>query len=242
MPFTVTIDQFEGPLDLMLHLIREKELDLFDLDLHVLTEQYLLYLNQMEQMHLEICSEYLVELATLIEGKSRKLLPKQQDAQISDEYQEDPRDQLVRRLLEYQQFKDISTQLKELYQQRQLQIGKPISIESEAWIRANEDQPVQGSPYELAKAMTKCLRRMRLTRPIETKYTSKELSVEDRILQITARLAELPELFRFEDLLQDCRQTHELIVTFLAVLDMAHTHQLFFTVDDQQTIWFRRGD
>ena len=90
--------------------------------------------------------------------------------------------------------------------------------------------------------MTKCLRRMRLTRPIETKYTSKELSVEDRILQITARLAELPELFRFEDLLQDCRQTHELIVTFLAVLDMAHTHQLFFTVDDQQTIWFRRGD
>ncbi len=62
MSFTVAVDQFEGPLDLMLHLIKEKELDLFDLDIHVLTEQYLLYLNKMEEMHLEVCSEYLVEL------------------------------------------------------------------------------------------------------------------------------------------------------------------------------------
>ena len=73
MSFTVAVDQFEGPLDLMLHLIKEKELDLFDLDIHVLTEQYLLYLNKMEEMHLEVCSEYLVELATLIEYKSKKL-------------------------------------------------------------------------------------------------------------------------------------------------------------------------
>ena len=83
MSFTVAVDQFEGPLDLMLHLIKEKELDLFDLDIHVLTEQYLLYLNKMEEMHLEVCSEYLVELATLIEYKSKKLLPKQ-EAELND--------------------------------------------------------------------------------------------------------------------------------------------------------------
>ena len=131
--------------------------------------------------------------------------------------------------------------IKQLYLDRQRQITKPISIESEEWIKANENQPVQGSPYELAKAMTKCLRRMQLLRPIETKYTAKEISVEDRILQITARLADLPETFSFERLLEDCHEIHETIVTFLAILDMAHTHQLYFTVDDADTIWFRRG-
>lgn len=241
MSFTVAVDQFEGPLDLMLHLIKEKELDLFDLDIHVLTEQYLLYLNKMEEMHLEVCSEYLVELAALIEYKSKKLLPKQ-EAELNDEYEEDPKDRLVRRLLEYQQFKEISEQLKEFYVQRQMQIGKPVSIESEAWIKASDNVPIQGSPYELAKAMTKCLRRMQLSRPIETRYTAKEISVEDRILQITARLAELPETFSFEMLAQDCREVHEMIVTFLAILDMAHMHQLFFTVDEDETIWFRRGN
>lgn len=240
MSFTVAVNQFEGPLDLMLHLIKEKELDLFDLDIHVLTEQYLLYLNKMEEMHLEVCSEYLVELATLIEYKSKKLLPKQ-EAELNDAYEEDSKDRLVRRLLEYQQFKEISEQLKQLYLDRQCQLSKPVSIESEEWIKANDNQPVQGSPYELAKAMTRCLRRMQLLRPIETKYTAKEISVEDRILQITARLADLPETFSFERLLEDCHEIHETIVTFLAILDMAHSHQLYFTVDDADTIWFRRG-
>ena len=75
MAFTVTIDQFEGPLDLMLHLIKDNKLDLFELDMDLLTDQYLHYLNAMESMHLEIASEYLAELAGLIEYKSKKLLP-----------------------------------------------------------------------------------------------------------------------------------------------------------------------
>ena len=151
------------------------------------------------------------------------------------------KDRLVRRLLEYQQFKEISEQLKQLYLDRQCQLSKPVSIESEEWIKANDNQPVQGSPYELAKAMTRCLRRMQLLRPIETKYTAKEISVEDRILQITARLADLPETFSFERLLEDCHEIHETIVTFLAILDMAHWRRLYVPVDDADTIWFRRG-
>ncbi|MBP3399246.1 MAG: segregation/condensation protein A, partial [Erysipelotrichaceae bacterium] len=90
MAFQVNTVQFEGPLDLMLHLIKEHELDLFDLDISVLADQYLNYLNQMDFLHLEAESEYLVELATLIEYKSRKLLPKD-DSQLQDEYEEDPK-------------------------------------------------------------------------------------------------------------------------------------------------------
>ena len=101
MDFKVTIDQFEGPLDLMLHLIKENKLDLFDLDIDVLTGQYLIYLDSMDQLHLEIASEYLVELATLIEYKSKRLLPKDESV-LDEDLEEDPKDRLVRRLLEYQ--------------------------------------------------------------------------------------------------------------------------------------------
>ena len=106
MAFEITIDQFEGPLDLMLHLIKENKLDLFDLNMDMLTDQYLAYLNTMEAMHLEVASEYLAELAGLIEYKSKKLLPREKVV-IEEEYEEDQRDKLVKRLLEYQRFKEV---------------------------------------------------------------------------------------------------------------------------------------
>lgn len=242
MAFTVNIQQFEGPLDLMLHLIKERELDLFDLDISILTEQYLLYLQQMEKMHLEIESEYLVELATLIEYKSKRLLPKDK-SELNDEYEEDPKDRLVRRLLEYQQFKEVSEKLNISYLERSLQMTKPISAEVDEWIAQNEENtPIKGTPYDLVKAMMKCMRRMQLSKPIETKFTKKELSVEDRVLQIRSRLLKLPETFTFENLLEDCGDLHSSIVTFLAVLEMAKSSLLFFTVGEDDTIWFKRGD
>ena len=89
MSFTVETTKFDGPLDLMLHLIKEQQLDIFDLDMEVLTDQYINYLQTMEKLELEIESEYLVELATLIEYKSKKLLPKKNE-ELEDDYEEDP--------------------------------------------------------------------------------------------------------------------------------------------------------
>ena len=80
-----------------------------------------------------------------------------------------------------------------------------------------------------------------LARPLDIKFTQKELSPEDRILQIKARLKDLPETFNFECLLEDCENLHEYVVTFLAILDMAKDHYLVFTIDDGDNIWFRRG-
>ncbi|MEG0176691.1 segregation and condensation protein A [Anaerorhabdus sp.] len=241
MSFTVTIEQFEGPLDLMLHLIKEQELDLFDLDISALTDQYLNYLSHMEDLHLEVASEYLLELATLIEYKSKKILPKD-DTILGDEYEEDPKDRLVRRLLEYQQFKEVSEELSELFHQRMMQMSKPISIEVEEWTKPKtENEPINGTPYDLVKAMNKCLRRLQLSKPIETKFTAKELSMEDRSLQIRARLKDLPETFAFETLLDDCTDMQMVIVTFLSILDLARQHTLVFTIDDKETIWFKRG-
>lgn len=240
MGFTVETLKFEGPLDLMLHLIREQQLDIFDLNMEILTDQYIAYLHAMEQMHIDVESEYLVELATLIEYKSKKLLPKQPD-EIDDDY-EDPKDKLVRRLLEYQKYKEVSGILYDSYIDRQDQMSKPVSFEQVLKSKNDiETQKLEGDPYDLLKAMTKVLRRIQLSRPLDIKFTQKELSPEDRILQIKARLKDLPETFNFETLLDDCGNLHEYVVTFLAILDMAKDHYLVFTIDDSENIWFRRG-
>lgn len=240
MAFSVETLKFEGPLDLMLHLIREQELDIFDLDMDVLTDQYIKYLHEMEELHIDVESEYLVELATLIEYKSKKLLPKPVD-DLDDEYEEDPKDRLVRRLLEYQQYKEVSKTLYNTYLERQDQLAKPLSLDDVKKSSVSDDTKIEGDPYDLLKAMNRVLRRIQLSKPIETKFTKKELSTEDRILQIKSRLTSLPETFSFTNLVDDCKEVHEYIVTFLAILDMAKNHELFFTIDEDDTIWFKRG-
>ena len=224
----------------MLHLIHEQELDIFDLDMEVLTDQYIAYLHKMEDLHIDVESEYLVELSTLIEYKSKKLLPKPQ-IDDTDEYEEDPKDRLVRRLLEYQRYKEVTKILYDTYLDRQDQLSKPLSLSEVKKSSVLEDQKLEGNPYDLLKAMNKVLRRLQLSKPIETKLTRKELSTEDRILQIKSRLINLPETFNFERLVDDCKEIHEYIVTFLAILDMAKDHYLVFNVDENDDIWFRRG-
>ena len=233
--------KFEGPLDLMLHLIHEQQLDIFDLDMEILTDQYIRYLHAMEDLHLEVESEYLVELATLIEYKSKKLLPKRAE-ELEDEY-EDPKDRLVRRLLEYQKYKEVSKTLYDSYLERQDQLSKPVSFDE--IVRHQNDietQKLEGDPYDLLKAMNKVLRRLQLSRPLDIRFTQKELSPEDRILQIKARLRDLPETFSFDTLIEDCDSLHEYVITFIAILDMAKDHFLAFTIDDNDNIWFTRGN
>ena len=241
MAFTVNVKEFEGPLDLMLHLIKENNLDIFDLDISVLCEQYINYLNvMMNELKLEIESEYLIELATLVEYKSRKLLPKE-TARIDEEYEEDPEERLVKRLLEYQQFKEVSETLDSFYRERSLQLTKPLSIESDNWIRSDESQPIDQNPYDLVKAMNKVLKRFHLSQPVERTFRKKELSVDDKILEIKARLADLPDSFTFEELVLDQKDIDHIVVSFLAVLDLAKQHLLYFSVDEDDNIHFRKG-
>ncbi|MBE6128569.1 MAG: chromosome segregation protein ScpA [Erysipelotrichaceae bacterium] len=239
--FNVTIDQFDGPLDLMLNLIRENKMDLLNLDVNLLTDQYIAYLNSMSELHLEVASEYLVEMATLIEYKSKKMLPGNRDM-LEGEEEEDPKERLVRRLLEYQQFKDVSQELMYLYESRQLMMSKPLSREADEFMKPAEEEHYSGNPYDLMKAMRRIMLRMQLSRPIETRYTVREISMEDRVVEVRAKLDRLPPTFRFEALLDDCHDVPMFIATFLAVLDLARQHRLVFTVEDDDTIWFARGD
>lgn len=241
MAFTIMIDQFEGPLDLMLHLIKENKLELFDLDMNVLTEQYLNYLDSMEAMHLEVASEYLSELSGLLEYKSKKLLPKEK-VEIIEEYEEDQRDKLVKRLLEYQRFKDISIVFQERFEQRQMQFTKPVSEEINQWTSQVVEEEIDGNPYDLIKAMQKVMRRMKLHQPVQKKMTVNELSLDERVLQIRERLRGWSGKMNFENLCNDCISLHMVIVTFLSVLDLIKHKEITFYVDEEDEIWIIRGD
>ena len=241
MHFSVMIHEFEGPLDLMYHLIKENKLDLFDLYMDILCDQYLAYLNQMEEMHLDIASEFLSELAGLIEYKSKKLLPKEKVV-IEEEYEEDERDKLVKRLLEYQRYKEACESLKPLYEERLKLYTKPISEEATKWMKVVKEEDFEGNPYDLMKAMNRVLRRIALENPVETKLTVKELSVDERMEQIRTRLRHFTGKMSFTDLCNDCNSKHMVIVTFMAILDMIKFQEISYVLDDFDEIWIVKGD
>lgn len=238
MAFNLTTEKFEGPLDLMLHLIREQKLDIFDLDMEVLTDQYLAYLNKMEELHLEIESEYLLELAILIEYKSKKLLPK--DEKDEDLQVEDPKELLVQRLLEYQKYKEASYKLNEKYISRQEIFSKSPSYED--YLEKDSDEnKIEGNPNDLFKAMNRMLRKMQLSKPINTSFANKEISIDDRILEIKAQMVDLPANFNFNDLVADVGSISEYIITFLAILDLIKDHILLFSIDDMDNIYLKKA-
>ena len=241
MEFKIMIAQFEVPLVLLVHLLRENKLDLFDLDMNVLTEQYLAYLDAMESMHLGIASEYLSELAALLEYKSKKLLPREK-AEITEEYEEDHRDRLVARLLEYQRFKEVSLMLKESFEHRQHRMDKPLSEESARWMNEPQEGELHCSPYDLVKAMKRVMQRMALMHPYETKMKVKEISVDERVSQIQERLSGWEGKMSFEQLCSDCEDLRMVIVTFLALLDLIKYKVLLFHIDEEETIWIIKGE
>lgn len=243
MKFHVSIEQFDGPLDLMLHLVKENKLDLFDLDMDVLASQYIDFIHEMQTLHLEVASEYLEELASLIEYKSRKLLPREK-VEVEEEYEEDHREQLVQRLLEYQPYKEVSQTLKLDYDQRQQHFTRPASSLIEQWQKKVEQGPLKDqSVYELMKAMNRVIKRNMILEPYETKVTIKELSVEERVEQIQQRMTTLSDPVSFEILCQDCTNLHMIVVTFLAILDLIHQRWLVYLQKGKNDeIWVMKGN
>ena len=214
MEYQVILDDFQGPLDLLLHLIKEKEMDLQTLELSVITDQYLQYIHMMESSQLEVMSEYLVMAAQLIEMKSKMLLPKEK-VQIEDEYQEDPREALIRRLIEYKRYKDVLDEIQEKYEKRQSMLIKPSNNMEEYVIDTSTMIPKGLEVYDLMKAMQKMYQRKMLSRPLDTHISKKDISIEQRSDQIrnyfkvrVNKRVKLDELF--ETYAYDARQKTQL--------------------------------
>jgi segregation and condensation protein A len=215
--FPVKLESFEGPLDLLLHLIRKNEVDIHDIPIALITQQYLDTIEVMKDLNLDVAGEFLVMAATLIHIKSKMLLPRPETAAgVEGEAEEDPRDALVRRLLEHQKFKAAAGLLHEREQLRSAQWLRPD--ERVAAIAGDEYEPeLEVDLFTLLSAFQQVVDRAR-QRP-KVLLPPEQIPVEVRIDQLLARLSET-EACGFEDLFADVHDRGGLIVTFLALLEM----------------------
>ncbi|MFV0395270.1 MAG: segregation/condensation protein A [Coprobacillaceae bacterium] len=220
MEYKVVLGDFQGPLDLLLHLIKEKEMDLETLEVSAITEQYLEYIHSMEASQLEVMSEYLVMAADLVEMKSKLLLPKE-TLEIEDGYVEDPREQLIRRLIEYKRYKDVLEDIREKYEQRQTVFVKPAENMEPYTIDTSTMIPEGLEVYDLMRAMQKMFQRKALSKPLDTHIARKDISIDDRTEQIRSffktrvnKRVKLEELFERED-------RFYFVVTFISILVLA---------------------
>lgn len=237
--FIITIDNFEGPLDLMFHLIKENKLDLFDLDVLVLANQYIAYIKAMEELNLEIASEYLVELAYLLEYKSKKLLPKEK-SELEGEYEDVNPDELVARLLEYKKYQEISRELDRLAKERERLLEKPASSLIDQWVKEADTKIEAMAVYQLFNAMERCQRRFAVLEPLRIQTAEREMTVEERIEQVRKLIVGLPEVFSFDELCRDAQDRLTVIMTFLAILEMLKNQALIYH-SKGDNIYFRRG-
>ena len=222
MEYALNIDSFQGPLDLLLHLIKEAKMDIFDLKIEEITNQYLDFINKMEEMNLNIASSYLVMSAELLEIKSKMLLPRHNNDDEVEE--EDPRDELVNKLIEYQRYKDLTSEFKGLELERQM-IYTKIPENVKEYI--DDNQVINGGEVtldDLVDAFNKFLERQKFNKPLSTKVTSKEITVEHRRKSIRKILVSKGKVNFME--LFDVINKEYVVVTFLAVLEMAKAKEL----------------
>ena len=208
----ISLDNFQGPMDLLLHLITKKEMDILDIKLEVIIDEYLNYINSLEKMNLTIASSYLVMASELLEIKSRMLLPHEEE----DEEVEELKSNLINRLVEYEKYKELVPTLRELEQERKEFMTKsPSNI-----LEYKEDFNYQSdlTINTLIEAYKNFLVRIEEEKPISTKVTKKEISIESQILRIKEKF-KYEKRVKFEDLFQEKTKPY-IVATFLAILEM----------------------
>lgn len=223
MAISVKLQAFEGPLDLLLHLIEKAEVDIYDIPIAEITDQYLQYINMMEIHDLEVSSEFLVMAATLLEIKSKMLLPKQKKEENPEE-SIDPREELIQKLIEYKKYKEVSIELKDklgIYEKVFYKPPEPI----EDYI--SDVTAISNVTLDMLYISFKniLLKNDSRKRSSFREIYREVVTVDDKIRLINKLLASKPS-FYFDDLFLSCYNRYETIVTFLAVLELIKRRSL----------------
>ena len=211
------LTEFEGPLDLLLHLIREQKLSILDLPMAEVTRQYIDYLHLMEELNLEIAAEFVAMAAHLLQIKSRLMLPRPP----ADEGIDDPREELVQRLLDYQHVK-AAAEILRTHEQDAAQIfyTKPLDIQEHAKV---EEEPIKATLFDLLGAYREALKKLLPPPPVEVRVQPKTL--DQRIYEVMMDLQD--GLWKpFDVLVAEVRTREEMVLTFLALLELVRTNKI----------------
>lgn len=231
--YHIRLESFEGPMDLLLHLIKKNELDIQNISISLITSQYLEYINLMKELNLEIAGEFLVMAATLLQIKSKSLLPvaESEDEEIDEE---DPKTELIRRLIEYQQYKEAG----ELLSLRPTLNREVFTRQSmEEFETDTESEALEVSIFDLVEAFKNLLKRV----PVESFHdvaAAERFSINDAINEILSML-HLKSSLNFEDIISDDNSREKIIVTFLAILELCRLKVIrIFQNSLHGNIWF----
>ena len=243
MDYSIKINEFEGPLDLLLHLIKESNINIVDIEINEITKQYLDYINKMEELNINVAASYLVMAAELMEIKSKSLLPVKEEEENDEDEETPSRENLINKLIEYEKYKNMVGTFKEMEENRQniyVKAPEKISKYVDNTIINNDDTtPTTAknianindtSVDDLVNAFKKFLERIDKEKPISTKITEKEYSVKDRKRNIRNILKEKKKVFFTE--LFEVRSISFIVVTFLSILEMAKEKEVTLKQDN----------
>lgn len=222
MKYKLVLDTFEGPLDLLYHLIEKNKVDIYDIPIAQITEQYMAYLNSMKELDLEIASEFLVMASTLLEIKSRMLLPKHNNVEGKQLEIEDvdPRDELVKKLIEYKKYKNVALELK-----NKEEIQKKIYYKSKEEISEynTEELPKLENIQlkDLVKAFSKVISKSKYNENIIKfkEIHKEEITIEDKMKNIIDIISKKKKV-KFEELFEGDKNRSMVVITFLSILEL----------------------
>ena len=238
--YKVQLEAFEGPLDLLLYLVKKDEVDIYDISIERITTQYLEYLETFEVLHIEVAGEFLVMAANLLYIKSRTLLPKDQQLPEEDAEEDDPRWELIRQLIEYRKFKEAAAHLRDQEDLQAALFSRAVSLDP-AHVPVLDENMLIGDIgiFDLINAFQRALKRL----PAEEKLGEiheETFTVTDRINHLM-RLVDRGVSMRFEELFGQASTRSELVVTFLAILELIRMKQFRVRQEEQfGEIWLDR--
>lgn len=224
MEIAYKLQVFEGPLDLLLHLIEKNKVDIYDIPIVTITEQYLDYVGQMQEQDMDIMSEFLVMAGTLLQIKSKMLLPREE---VEEEEEEDPRAELVRRLLEYKMYKYAALELKDMELDASHNLYKKPTIPKEVAAYKEEIDPatlVDGMTLNQLNDIFQSIMKKQIDKldPIRSKFGTiekEEINIEDRMVQIREEVRGLKGI-NFRTLLESQPTKMNIIITFMSILEL----------------------
>lgn len=244
LQYSVKLHSFEGPLDLLLHLIQKNDLDLYDIPVREITEQYMTYIHAMQVLHLDIASEYLVMAATLLQMKSKLLLPVEEETLDEDllDYEEDPRDELMQKLIEYKRYKDAASDLKERENKRSDLFSRPMTDLTPFLNNEDQEPQLNASIYDMLKAFKMMNRRHEREKPVFRKVQRDAVPIETQMGYIMQNLGRNQGVSTFSVLVQESN-SHERVVTFLALLELMKSKAVRCEQPDNfHDIWIYRRE
>lgn len=229
MTYNFHINDFEGPLDLLLHMVKESEVDIYEINIRIIIDQYLDFIHSLEENNIDVASEYLVMASELIHLKSKLLINRKEEPDTEDEFSFTSEEDLKNKLIEYERYKEITKNFQELEEKRS-EVYTKLPENLKDFLPEAKLTKGEFDVDDLLNAYMQYLNRLKLSKPLNTRITKKELSVEDKIKEIRDIL-EKRKRVNFIELFTEPTKEY-VVVTFLSILEMCKLNEITLTQED----------